>query len=539
MTDAALSAPLLQIKNLSVAFRQGKQQREVVSSVSLDIRAGETLALVGESGSGKSVTALSVLRLLPSAAVYPQGDILFAGQSLLQASTGTLRQIRGNQIAMIFQEPMVSLNPLHTIEKQLTEVLTLHRNLRGDAARTEILRCLDRVGIRQATSRLRDFPHQLSGGERQRVMIAMAVLTRPKLLIADEPTTALDVSVQAQILSLLDELKQEMGMAMLFITHNLRIVRRLADTVAVMQNGRVVEQQPRTALFSQPQHSYTRQLLQAEPQGRPQPLKGNPPVLLDVKNLDVGFPVKRGLLRRTVGIKHAVNQISFQLRRGESLGVVGESGSGKSTTGLALLRLLKSQGEIWFDGQPLHAFSRKKMLPFRSRIQVVFQDPFSALNPRFTVGQIIAEGLRVHRAVSEQERDTEVIRAMQEVGLDPQSRYRYPTEFSGGQRQRIAIARALILQPEMLILDEPTSSLDKSVQAQILTILSQLQQRYGLSYLFISHDLHVVRALCHQLMVLRNGEVIEQGECEQIFTAPQEAYTRTLLAASEAFDVQP
>ncbi|MBU9836993.1 microcin C ABC transporter ATP-binding protein YejF [Rahnella aquatilis] len=539
MTDAALSAPLLQIKNLSVAFRQGKQQREVVSSVSLDIRAGETLALVGESGSGKSVTALSVLRLLPSAAVYPQGDILFAGQSLLQASTGTLRQIRGNQIAMIFQEPMVSLNPLHTIEKQLTEVLTLHRNLRGDAARTEILRCLDRVGIRQAASRLRDFPHQLSGGERQRVMIAMAVLTRPKLLIADEPTTALDVSVQAQILSLLDELKQEMGMAMLFITHNLRIVRRLADTVAVMQNGRVVEQQPRTALFSQPQHSYTRQLLQAEPQGRPQPLKGNPPVLLDVKNLDVGFPVKRGLLRRTVGIKHAVNQISFQLRRGESLGVVGESGSGKSTTGLALLRLLKSQGEIWFDGQPLHAFSRKKMLPFRSRIQVVFQDPFSALNPRFTVGQIIAEGLRVHRAVSEQERDTEVIRAMQEVGLDPQSRYRYPTEFSGGQRQRIAIARALILQPEMLILDEPTSSLDKSVQAQILTILSQLQQRYGLSYLFISHDLHVVRALCHQLMVLRNGEVIEQGECEQIFTAPQEAYTRTLLAASEAFDVQP
>lgn len=536
MTDAALSAPLLQIKNLSVAFRQGKQQREVVSNVSLDIRTGETLALVGESGSGKSVTALSVLRLLPSSVVYPQGDILFAGQSLLNADASTLRQIRGNQISMIFQEPMVSLNPLHTIEKQLTEVLTLHRNLHGDAARTEILRCLDRVGIRQAASRLRDFPHQLSGGERQRVMIAMAVLTRPKLLIADEPTTALDVSVQAQILSLLDELKQEMGMAMLFITHNLRIVRRLADTVAVMQHGRVVEQQSRTALFSQPQHPYTRQLLQAEPQGRPQPLTGKPPVLLDVKNLDVGFPVKRGLLRRTVGIKHAVNQVSFQLRRGESLGVVGESGSGKSTTGLALLRLLKSQGEIWFDGQPLHAFSRKKMLPFRSRIQVVFQDPFSALNPRFTVGQIIAEGLLVHRNVSEQARDKAVIRAMQEVGLDPQSRHRYPTEFSGGQRQRIAIARALILQPEMLILDEPTSSLDKSVQAQILTILSELQQRHGLTYLFISHDLHVVRALCHQLTVLRNGEVVEQGECEQIFTAPQQAYTRELLAASEAFD---
>ncbi|MFD3249407.1 microcin C ABC transporter ATP-binding protein YejF [Rahnella aquatilis] len=535
MTDT----PLLQIKNLSVAFRQGKLKREVVSNVSLDIRAGETLALVGESGSGKSVTALSVLRLLPSSAIYPQGDILFAGQSLLQADANTLRQIRGNQISMIFQEPMVSLNPLHTLEKQLTEVLTLHRNLHGDAARTEILRCLDRVEIRQAASRLRDFPHQLSGGERQRVMIAMAVLTRPKLLIADEPTTALDVSVQAQILSLLDELKQEMGMAMLFITHNLRIVRRLADSVAVMQNGRVVEQQSRTALFSQPQHPYTRQLLQAEPQGRPQPLTGEPPVLLDVKNLDVGFPVRRGLLRRTVAIKHAVKQVSFQLRRGESLGVVGESGSGKSTTGLALLRLLKSQGEIWFDGQPLHAFSRKKMLPFRSRIQVVFQDPFSALNPRFTVGQIIAEGLLVHRHVSEQERDKEVIRAMQEVGLDPQSRYRYPTEFSGGQRQRIAIARALILQPEMLILDEPTSSLDKSVQAQILTILSELQQRHGLTYLFISHDLQVVRALCHQLMVLRNGEVVEQGECEQIFTAPQQAYTRTLLAASDAFDTLP
>ena len=531
--------PLLQIKNLSVAFRQGNQQHEVVSNVSLDIRAGESLALVGESGSGKSVTALSVLRLLPPAAIYPQGDILFAGQSLLKADADAWRQIRGNQISMIFQEPMVSLNPLHTIEKQLTEVLMLHRHLQGDAARSEILRCLDRVGIRQAASRLRDFPHQLSGGERQRVMIAMAVLTRPKLLIADEPTTALDVSVQAQILSLLDELKQEMGMAMLFITHNLRIVRRLADTVAVMQQGRIVEQQPRTALFSQPQHPYTRQLLQAEPQGRPQPLTGESPVLLRVKDLDVGFPVKRGLLRRTVGVKHAVNKVSFQLRRGDSLGVVGESGSGKSTTGLALLRLLKSQGEIWFDGQPLHTFSRKQMLPFRSRIQVVFQDPFSALNPRFTVGQFIAEGLRVHRNVSEQKRDEEVIRAMQEVGLDPQSRHRYPTEFSGGQRQRIAIARALILQPEMLILDEPTSSLDKSVQAQILNILSDLQQRYSLTYLFISHDLHVVRALCHQLMVLRNGEMVEQGECARIFNSPEQAYTRELLAASDAFDTLP
>ena len=327
-------------------------------------------------------------------------------------------------------------------------------------------------------------------------------------------------------------------MAMLFITHNLRIVRRLADNVAVMQHGRLVEQQTRITLFSQPQHPYTRQLLLAEPQGRPQPLTGEPPVLLEVKNLNVGFPVRRGFLRRTVSVKHAVNQMSFQLRRGESLGVVGESGSGKSTTGLALLRLLKSQGEIWFDGQPLHTFSRQQMLPFRSRIQVVFQDPFSALNPRFTVEQIIAEGLLVHRKVTQKEREQAVIRAMQDVGLDPQTRQRYPTEFSGGQRQRIAIARALILEPEMLILDEPTSSLDKSVQAQILAILSELQQRRSLTYLFISHDLHVVRALCHQLMVLQNGEVVEQGDCEQIFTAPQQAYTRELLAASDAFDTQ-
>src|SRR5471030_864140 len=531
------SSPLLSIQNLSVAFHQGDLRHQVVSDVSLNIDAGETLALVGESGSGKSVTALSVLRLLPAVS-YPQGDILFAGQSLLHASESQLRSVRGNQISMIFQEPMVSLNPLHTIEKQLAEVLSLHRGIRREAARNEIISCLDRVGIRNAKSRLGDFPHQLSGGERQRVMIAMAVMTQPKLLIADEPTTALDVSVQAQILRLLDELKQEMGMAMLFITHNLRIVHRLADNVAVMQHGRLVEQQPRTTLFSQPQHPYTRQLLLAEPQGRPQPLTGEPPILLEVKNLNVGFPVRRGFLRRTVSVKHAVNQMSFQLRRGESPGVVGESGSGKSTTGLALLRLLKSQGEIWFDGQPLHTFSRQQMLPFRSRIQVVFQDPFSALNPRFTVEQIIAEGLLVHRKVTQKEREQAVIRAMQDVGLDPQTRQRYPTEFSGGQRRRIAIARALILEPEMLILDEPTSSLDKSVQAQILAILSELQQRRSLTYLFISHDLHVVRALCHQLMVLQNGEVVEQGDCEQIFTAPQQAYTRELLAASDAFDTQ-
>ncbi|MGC6386358.1 microcin C ABC transporter ATP-binding protein YejF [Ewingella sp. S1.OA.A_B6] len=523
--------PLLSIQNLSVAFHQGNTLHEVVSNVSLNIDAGETLALVGESGSGKSVTALSVLQLLPAVS-YPQGDILFAGQSLLQATESQLLSIRGNQISMIFQEPMLSLNPLHNIGKQLAEVLSLHRGMRREAAHGEIISCLDRVGIRNAKSRLGDFPHQLSGGERQRVMIAMAVLTQPKLLIADEPTTALDVSVQAQILKLLDELKQELGMAMLFITHNLKIVRQLADNVAVMQQGRVVEQQPRSALFSQPQHTYTRQLLQAEPQGRPRPLSPHQPVLLEVKNLSVSFVQKRGLLRRTVSEKKAISQLSFSLRRGESLGVVGESGSGKSTTGLALLRLLSSQGEILFDGQPLHLFNRRQILPFRRRIQVVFQDPFSALNPRFNVTQIIAEGLLVHQQLSEQQREQRVIEVMQEVGLDPATRHRYPGEFSGGQRQRIAIARALILQPELLILDEPTSSLDKSVQAQILAILSDLQQRLGLSYLFISHDLQVVRTLCHQLIVLREGKVVEQGECEAIFNAPAHAYTQELLSLS-------
>lgn len=524
------TSPLLDIQNLSVTFRQAGVDREVVRELSLQVNAGETLALVGESGSGKSVTALSILRLLPSPpVVYPSGDILFAGQSLLHADEPTLRAIRGNQISMIFQEPMVSLNPLHTIERQLAEVLSLHRGMRQEAARAEIIQCLDRVGIRQAKSRLADFPHQLSGGERQRVMIAMAVLTQPKLLIADEPTTALDVSVQAQILSLLKDLKQEMGMSLLFITHNLNIVRRLADNVAVMREGRIVEHNSRQALFSSPQHPYTRQLLDAEPQGDPLPLTTDLAPLLTVNDLQVAFPIKRGLLRRTVDHHYAVKNLSFELRPGESLGLVGESGSGKSTTGLALLRLLPSTGEIWFSGQPLHRFTSKKMLPYRSRIQVVFQDPYSALNPRLNVQQIIAEGLEVHQRLSAAHREQRVIKAMEEVGLDPVSRYRYPTEFSGGQRQRIAIARALILQPQLLILDEPTSSLDKSVQAQILTLLKSLQQRYQLSYLFISHDLQVVRSLCHQVIVLKQGEVVEQGDCQEVFAAPKEQYTQQLL----------
>ncbi|XYQ56624.1 microcin C ABC transporter ATP-binding protein YejF [Pectobacterium carotovorum] len=527
------SSPLLQIDNLSIAFRKGDQEQRVVDQLSLAVNAGETLALVGESGSGKSVTALSVLRLLPSPpVVYPQGDIRFAGQSLLHADEKTLRQIRGNRIAMIFQEPMVSLNPLQSIEKQLIEVLSLHRGMRTEVARSEVITCLDRVGIRQAKSRLNDFPHQLSGGERQRVMIAMALLTQPDLLIADEPTTALDVTVQAQILKLLNELKQELGMSLLFITHNLNIVHQLADNVSVMKAGQAVEHNSCQQLFSAPQHPYTRQLLDAEPSGEPLPVTDDGEPLLRVEKLHVSFPIKRGLLRRTVDEKQVVSNINFTLRRGESLGLVGESGSGKSTTGLALLRLIQSRGDIWFDGQPLQGLTRKQMLPFRHRIQVVFQDPNSALNPRLNVEQIIAEGLTVHHKLSKEVRDQRVVEAMQEVGLDPTTRYRYPSEFSGGQRQRIAIARALILQPELLILDEPTSSLDRTVQAQILALLKSLQEKHKIAYLFISHDLQVIRSLCHQVIVLRQGEVVEQGECKQVFAHPAKHYTQELLQFS-------
>ncbi|PKA31268.1 microcin C ABC transporter ATP-binding protein YejF [Cedecea lapagei] len=527
-----MTQPLLSIENLSIAFTQQGETREVVSDLSLQIQAGETLALVGESGSGKSVSALSILRLLPSPpVVYPQGDILFHGQSLLHADEHTLRGVRGNKIAMIFQEPMVSLNPLHTLEKQLYEVLSLHRGMRREAARGEILDCLERTGIRNAARRLTDFPHQLSGGERQRVMIAMALLTRPELLIADEPTTALDVTVQAQILQLLRELREELNMSLLFITHNLSIVKKLADNVAVMQNGRCVEQNTATALFLAPQHPYTQRLLDSEPSGDPVPLTAGSKPLLNVENLAVAFPVRKGIFRRVVAENTVLKNVSFSLRPGETLGLVGESGSGKSTTGLALLRLINSQGTILFDGKPLHSWNRRQMLPVRPRMQVVFQDPNSSLNPRLNVLQIIEEGLRVHQpALSARQREEEVIRVMQEVGLDPETRYRYPAAFSGGQRQRIAISRALILKPELIILDEPTSSLDRTVQAQILALLKGLQEKHRLAYIFISHDLQVVRALCHQVIVLRQGEVVEQGDCQRVFAAPTHDYTRQLLA---------
>lgn len=523
---------LLTVKRLSIAFRQAGIDRQVVSDLSLSVDAGETLALVGESGSGKSVTALSLMRLLPTPPViYQQGEILFQGQDVLKADTRQMRSLRGNRMAMIFQEPMVSLNPLHSIEKQLYEVLSLHRGMRKESARAEILSCLDRVGIRQAAKRLNDFPHQLSGGERQRVMIAMALLTQPELLIADEPTTALDVTVQAQILVLLRELKQEMNMGLLFITHNLTIVRQLADSVVVMRSGKAVENNRTSQLFRTPQHPYTKALLNAEPEGRPTPVDSDVPLMLRVKNLRVAFPLKQGLLRQITGYHHALKSLSFTLRPGESLGLVGESGSGKSTTAMALLRLIPSEGEIWLNELPLHKWDRQKMLPVRRQMQIVFQDPNSSLNPRLSVLQIIAEGLQAHHpALSAAQREEKVIKAMQEVGLEAETRHRYPAEFSGGQRQRIAIARALILQPKLIILDEPTSSLDRSVQKQILTLLMKLQQTHQLAYIFISHDLRVVRSLCHQVVVLREGEVIEQGACEKIFTAPESDYTRQLLS---------
>lgn len=526
-----MSAPLLHIDRLAIAFHQGEQETRVVDDLSLQVEAGQTLALVGESGSGKSVTALSILRLLPTPpARYPEGEIYFHGKPLLHAPEQELRKIRGNRIAMIFQEPMVSLNPLHTVEKQLYEVLSLHRGMRKEPARAEIIENLARVGIRNPKQRLNDFPHQLSGGERQRVMIAMALLTRPELLIADEPTTALDVSVQAQILQLLKELQRELNMGMLFITHNLNIVRRLADEVAVMRRGQCVEHNSNQQLFNAPQHAYTRLLLDSEPTGEPITLDDSQPPLLQVQNLQVAFPIRRGVLRRTVGHHFGVKDLSFSLRAGESLGLVGESGSGKSTTGLALLRLIHSSGNIIFDGQPLHSWNHRQMLPVRRRIQVVFQDPNSSLNPRLSVLQIIEEGLRVHHpTLNAREREAKVIAAMQEVGLDGDTRHRYPSEFSGGQRQRIAIARALILQPELIVLDEPTSSLDRSVQAQILGLLKSLQEKHRLAYVFISHDLQVVRSLCHQVVVLRQGEVVEQGLCRQVFAHPESDYTRQLL----------
>ncbi|TBU73930.1 microcin ABC transporter ATP-binding protein [Pseudomonas daroniae] len=523
---------LVEVRDLSVAFVNGDSHRQVVNNISFDIRRGETLALVGESGSGKSVTAHSILRLLPyPQAQHPNGSIHYADQDLLKLSEKKLRGIRGNRIAMVFQEPMTSLNPLHSIEKQINEVLALHKGLSGKAATRRTLELLELVGIPEPQKRLKALPHELSGGQRQRVMIAMALANEPELLIADEPTTALDVTVQLKILELLKDLQARLGMAMLIISHDLNLVRRIAQRVCVMQNGELVEQADCEALFNNPQHPYTRELLAAEPDGNPVDTE-TAETMLEVENLRVWFPIRKGLLRRTVDHVKAVDGINFSLQRGQTLGIVGESGSGKSTLGLAILRLIGSQGGIRFDKHSLDGLSQNQVRPFRRQMQVVFQDPFGSLSPRMTVGMIVGEGLRIHGIGNDAEQEQAIIEALLEVGLDPESRHRYPHEFSGGQRQRIAIARALVLKPALILLDEPTSALDRTVQRQVVELLRSLQTKYNLTYLFISHDLAVVRALSHQLMVVKQGQVVEQGDAESIFQTPQHPYTQQLLEAA-------
>ncbi len=532
-----MSNSLLSVRDLSVAFAQGGEEMLAVDRVSFDIGQGETVALVGESGSGKSVTALSVLKLLPyPAASHPSGNILYGGRDLLAADEAALRQVRGDQISMIFQEPMTSLNPLHTIEKQIGEMLKLHRGMSDKAARKRTLELLHQVGIREPEKRLDAFPHQLSGGQRQRVMIAMALANEPDLLIADEPTTALDVTVQAQILELLAGLKRETGLSMLFITHDLGIVRKVADRVCVMTRGKIVESGPTAEIFSNPQHEYTRHLLAAEPKGEPPAADLSARKVMEGDNIRVWFPIKKGFLRRTVDHVKGVDGVDIAVRAGQTLGVVGESGSGKTTLGLAISRMIASDGEIRFEGARIDGRSFRQMRPLRQQMQIVFQDPYGSLSPRMSVAEIIEEGLLVHEPqLAAEERDRMVVDVLKEVGLDPESRFRYPHEFSGGQRQRIAIARAMVLKPRFVMLDEPTSALDMSVQAQVVDLLRDLQKRHDLAYLFISHDLKVIRALANEVIVMRAGKVVEAGTADQIFHTPQTDYTKALIAA--AFDI--
>jgi microcin C transport system ATP-binding protein len=526
--------PLLHVDNLAVDFTQGGQVSHAVKGVSFTLDRGETLALVGESGSGKSVTALSILKLLPyPSASHPSGSVRFRGEELLDADEADLLKVRGNDITMVFQEPMTSLNPLHTVERQIGEILEVHQGLTGAAARARVIDLLTRVGIRDPETRLASFPHELSGGQRQRVMIAMALANNPDILIADEPTTALDVTVQAQILALLKELKRESGMALLLITHDLGIVRHMADKVCVMRYGEIVEAGPTEEVFRSPKHPYTRQLIDAEPKGDPPVANLAAPVVLSTENLKVWFPIRRGFLRRTVGHIKAVNGVDVTVRSGQTLGVVGESGSGKTTLGLALLRLISSDGPIVYLGQRIDGKSSREMRPLRREMQIVFQDPYGSLSPRFSIRQIVEEGLLIQNpSMSEDERSRRIAAALSEVGIDPSSMERYPHEFSGGQRQRIAIARAMVLEPKFVMLDEPTSALDMSVQAQIVDLLRALQARHDLAYLFISHDLKVVKALANDVIVMRNGEVVEQGPARDIFERPQTEYTKALLAAA-------
>jgi len=530
----AINQPLLDVRDLSVAFGQGERATLAVDRISYSMRRGECVALVGESGSGKSVSALSILKLLPyPSASHPSGTIRFKGQDLLTMSEREMRGIRGNDISIIFQEPMTSLNPLHTIEAQIAEIIQLHAPLRGNAIRARVLELLTQVGIPEPETRLGSYPHQLSGGQRQRVMIAMALANEPDLLIADEPTTALDVTVQAQILQLLADIRARLGMSMLFITHDLGIVRRIADVVCVMNHGKIVEQGPVEQVFTTPQHPYTKALLAAEPKPDPAPPQHDAPVVMQASDLKVWFPVKRGLLRKTVGHIKAVDGVTVSVRRGETLGVVGESGSGKTTLGLALLRLISSDGPIVFLGKDIQGLRFKAMRPIRRDMQIVFQDPFGSLSPRMSVGDIIAEGLSVHQPqLSPAEREARVVKALVDAGLDPETRFRYPHEFSGGQRQRISIARAVVLEPSFVVLDEPTSALDMLLQAQMVDLLRDLQRKRDLTYMFISHDLRVVASLASHLIVMRHGKVVEEGPASELFKTPKTDYTRALFAAA-------
>jgi len=536
MTELCLS-----VRDLSIAFRSGGRETLAVDRVSFDIVKGECLALVGESGSGKSATALSIMKLLPyPAARHPSGSIAFHGRDLLQLSEREMRQVRGDDITIVFQEPMTSLNPLHTIEKQIGEILLLHRGLTGAAARARTLEVLTQVGIPDPQSRLKSYPHQLSGGQRQRVMIAMALANEPDLLIADEPTTALDVTVQAQIIALLKDIQSRLHMSLLFITHDLGIVRKIAQRVCVMKDGKIVEHGAVERVFAAPEHPYTRALLEAEPRPDPAPPRPDAPVLLKTEHLKVWFPITRGLMRKTIGHVKACDGLTIELRKGETLGVVGESGSGKSTLGRAILRLISSDGLIAFMGHDLQGLRFKEMLPFRRDMQIVFQDPYGSLSPRMSIADIIKEGLKVHHPnMPDRQRDERVVQALIDVGLNPDTRFRFPHEFSGGQRQRVALARAVVLEPTFIVLDEPTSALDMVIQAQMVDLLRDLQRRHNLTYLFISHDLRVVAALASRLLVMRHGLVVEAGEAAELFRNPKTDYTRALFAAAFNLDTAP
>jgi ABC-type microcin C transport system duplicated ATPase subunit YejF len=532
-----MSEPILKVRGLTVAFETNDGTVEAVKGIDLDVAPGETVAIVGESGSGKSQTTMAMMGLLASNG-RAKGSVRYRDQELIGLSERKLNRIRGEKITMIFQEPMTSLDPLYRIGRQIAEPLRFHAGLSGSAARKRVIELLHLVGIPEPERRIDAYPHELSGGQRQRVMIAMALANDPDVLIADEPTTALDVTIQAQILALLADLQKRLGMAIVFITHDLGIVKRFADRVYVMRRGEVVEEGASAVLFADPKHDYTRMLLAAEPTGHKAPSAADAPTLLEGRNVEVVFTRRRGLLSRKDGEVRAVDGISLALRSGQTIGVVGESGSGKSTLGRALLRLLPSEGTVLFEGRDVSHEEKRGMRPLRRELQLVFQDPFGSLSPRMTVGQIVTEGLKVHAPeLSARERDRRAVEALREVGLDPAMRNRYPHEFSGGQRQRIAIARAMALQPKVVVLDEPTSALDRSVQKQIVDLLRDLQKKHGLSYLFISHDLAVVRAMADHIIVMRSGRIVEEGPTEAIFDAPREAYTQALMAA--AIDTTP